>query len=132
MNINLVVDPNTPTIPDHENIILNDITNIPTTSCQSVVMNNVINYLSDEHIATVLEKIRHNGTITISSIDANLLASSFYRNDIDLNAFSNFVRGSYQQHTLIEMRNMFESRGYTIESASITDNLSFYLKVKRL
>ena len=131
MNINLVVDPNTPTIPDHENIILNDIMNIPTTSCQSVVMNNVVNYLTDEHIVAVLEKIRHNGTITISSIDATLLASRFYRNDIDLQTFSKAVQGSYQQHTLIEMRDMFQNHGYEIESATTVNNLSFYLKVKR-
>lgn len=131
MNINLVIDPNVPAVPEHQNMMLNDITNIPATSCTSIVMNNVVNYLNNDHIQAVISKMRHNGTITISSIDATLLASSFYRNEIDLQTFSNAVQGSFQQHTLIEMKNMFENFGYVTEAATIVDNLSFYLKVKR-
>ena len=131
MNVNLVIDPNSEPVIDHENVVITNLDNIPISSCQSLIINSVLNYLTNDQLQLILTKVRHQGTISISCVDAVLLTSAFYRNEIDLPTLSSLVRGSNDLHTLVELQTMFQNNGYMIESAGTTDNLSFYLKVTR-
>ena len=131
MNVNLVIDPNSEPVIDHENVVITNLDNIPISSCQSLIINSVLNYLTNDQLQLILTKVRHQGTISISCVDAVLLTSAFFRNEIDLPTLSSLVRGSNDLHTLVELQTMFQNNGYMIESAGTTDNLSFYLKVKR-
>ena len=102
MNVNLVIDPNSEPVIDHENVVITNLDNIPISSCQSLIINSVLNYLTNDQLQLILTKVRHQGTISISCVDAVLLTSAFYRNEIDLPTLSSLVRGSNDLHTLVE------------------------------
>ena len=131
MNINLIRNEDTEPVIDHQNILIENINNIPAASCQSLIMNDVLNYLTLEQFQILIQqKIRHGGRISISSVDAIRLASAFYRNEINIEVFTSLVKQTTTQHTLVELQQLFQNSGYVIESAGI-NSLSFFLKVKR-
>ena len=131
MNINLVRHESAEQAIDHENVLIENINNIPTASCQSLIMNDILNYLTNEQFQMLIqEKMRHEGIIALSSVDAIKLAAAFYRNEINIETFSSLVKQTTAQHTLIELQKLFQDNGYVIESAGI-NSLSFFLKVKR-
>ena len=122
MNINLIRHEDAEQAIDHENVLIDNINNIPTAGCQSLIMNDILNYISNEQL--------HGGTIVISSVDAIRLTSAFYRNEINIEVFSSLVKETTSQHTLTELQSLFQNNGYVIESAG-TNALSLFLKVKR-
>ena len=131
MNINLIRHKNADSVIDHENVLIDNINNIPTAGCQSLIMNDVVNYISNEQLQMIIQgKMRHGGTISISSVDAIRLTSAFYRNEINIEVFSSLVKETISQHTLNELRDLFQNNGYIIESAG-TNSLSLFLKAKR-
>ena len=131
MNINLIRNEDAEQAIDHENVLIDNINNIPTAGCQSLIMNDILNYISNEQLQTLIQgKMRHGGTIVISSVDAIRLTSAFYRNEINIEVFSSLVKETTSQHTLTELQSLFQNNGYVIESAG-TNALSLYLKVKR-
>ena len=131
MNINLIRHKNADSVIDHENVLIDNINNIPTAGCQSLIMNDVVNYISNEQLQMIIQgKIRHGGTISLSSVDAIRLTSAFYRNEINIEVFSSLVKETTSQHTLTELQSLFQNNGYVIESAG-TNALSLFLKVKR-
>ena len=131
MNINLIRNEDAEQAIDHENVLIDNINNIPTAGCQSLIMNDILNYISNEQLQTLIQgKMRHGGTIVISSVDAIRLTSAFYRNEINIEVFSSLVKETTSQHTLTELQSLFQNNGYVIESAG-TNALSRFLKVKR-
>mgnify|MGYP003637287354 CR=1 FL=1 len=131
MNINLIRHEDAEQAIDHENVLIDNINNIPTAGCQSLIMNDILNYISNEQLQTLIQgKMRHGGTIVISSVDAIRLTSAFYRNEINIEVFSSLVKETTSQHTLTELQSLFQNNGYVIESAG-TNALSLFLKVKR-
>ena len=131
MNINLIRNEDAEQAIDHENVLIDNINNIPTAGCQSLIMNDILNYISNEQLQTLIQgKMRHGGTIVISSVDAIRLTSAFYRNEINIEGFSSLVKETTSQHTLTELQSLFQNNGYVIESAG-TNALSLFLKVKR-
>ena len=131
MNINLIRNEDAEQAIDHENVLIDNINNIPTAGCQSLIMNDILNYISNEQLQTLIQgKMRHGGTIVISSVDAIRLTSAFYRNEINIEVFSSLVKETTSQHTLTELQSLFQNNGYVIESAG-TNALSLFLKVKR-
>ena len=131
MNINLIRNEDAEQAIDHENVLIDNINNIPTAGCQSLIMNDILNYISNEQLQTLIQgKMRHGCTIVISSVDAIRLTSAFYRNEINIEVFSSLVKETTSQHTLTELQSLFQNNGYVIESAG-TNALSLFLKVKR-
>ena len=112
MNINLIRHKNADSVIDHENVLIDNINNIPTAGCQSLIMNDVVNYISNEQLQMIIQgKIRHGGTISLSSVDAIRLTSAFYRNEINIEVFSSLVKETISQHTLTELRDLFQNNG---------------------
>ena len=131
MNINLIANTNEdPTPQGYENILINDIDKIPANICTSLMLNDTLNYLTNDQFQLLLGKIRHGGTISISSPDAMEIAKALYWGQINLEKFSSLIIDNKSQHSLIEIKNFFEQSGYTVEAASINE-FSFLIKAKR-
>ena len=82
------------------------------------------------YIELILSKIRHGGTISISSPDAVRVSKALYVGDIDIPQFTSLIIDSKSQHSILDMKTFFEQRGYIIEMANV-QGLSFYIKVQR-
>ena len=130
MQINLVNNTETPSLEHHSNILPADLDKIPPNICTSVILNNTLNYLTHEQLVSLFGKIRHNGSITINSLDAMETARAMYLGEINVQQLSSLTTNHLTQHSLLEIKNLFEQHGYTIEIANI-DNLTFYIKAKR-
>lgn len=134
MKINLVksISDTSDNIPDHNNIAIDQIDEIANTICQSIIIENVLQYLSLEQLEIVLSKMRHGGTITINCIDMLEIAQALYWGKINLDQLSSLVSGSVRYHSIIETKNFLEQRGYIIEQANINiESFSFLIKAKR-
>ena len=134
MKINLVksISDTSDNIPDHNNIAIDQIDEIANTICQSIIIENVLQYLSLEQLEIVLSKMRHGGTITINCIDMLEIAQALYWGKINLDQLSSLVSGSVRYHSIIETKNFLEQRGYIIEQAKINiESFSFLIKAKR-
>ena len=130
MNVNLVATNDSPSIENHNNILIEEISNIPSRGCKSLILNHVLNYLTDEQLEEVLEKLRHGGSISVTSPDAMEASSALYWGTIDINTFSSLTAGRLKQYTILDVKNFFEQRGYSVETAAIQD-LSFHVKARR-
>jgi hypothetical protein len=130
MNLNLVVAQDAPTIADHENLLIGESDKLPASLCKSLTLNNTLNYLTDEQFKHLLSKVRHGGVVSISAPDVMEISTALCWGQIDVDTFSSLTTNRASQHTLLEVKNIFEQHGYAIESASI-QNLSFYIKARR-
>tara|TARA_R100000306_G_C4376625_1_gene142201 strand:- start:1790 stop:2185 length:396 start_codon:yes stop_codon:yes gene_type:complete len=130
MNVNLVIREDAPVIAGHQNILFTQLDQIPPSACKAVVLNDTFNYLTDEQSEILLGKVRHGGTLSISSPDAMVVATSFCWGIIDIKVFSSLTSHKVQQHSLLDVKSKLENNGYIIEIANITE-MSFYIKAKR-
>ena len=130
MNINLVLNNQVATIPDHQNILIDELDNIPISACHSIVVHQVLNYLDAEQIDKLLAKIRHTGVISISSLDIIEATTAFYRNEIELKDFSLLIQNQKLQHSLAEFKEFLERKQFEIESAGLHD-IYFQIRAKR-
>lgn len=130
MNLNLVLAEEAPAIADHENIVLNQIENVPQHSCKSLVLQETLNYLTPEQFQVILAKIRHQGVITISSPDAMAIATALCWGKINMETFSTLTSNRICQHTLLNTKSQLEQNGYVIEMAN-TNDMSFYIRARR-
>ena len=130
MNVNLVAASNAPSIENHNNILIQDIKSIPSRGCRSLILTHVLNYLTDEQIEEILGKIRHGGSVSVTAPDAMEVSRALYWGTIDINTFSALTGGRLKQYTVLDIKTLFEQKGYTIEIANIQE-LSFYVKANR-
>ena len=130
MNVNLVATSDAPSIENHNNILIQDIKSIPSRGCRSLILNHVLNYLTDEQIEEIIGKIRHVGSVSVTAPDAMEVSSALYWGTIDINTFSALTGGRLKQYTVLDIKTLFEQKGYAIEIANIQD-LSFYVKANR-
>ena len=130
MQINLIDNAESPPIEHHQNMLLKDIETIPPNICTSLVLNHTLNYLTQEQILSLLHKIRHNGVIAISSLDAMETAKAMYLGTIDASKLSELTSNHVSQHSLIDIQTMLTQHGYHIQLANI-DNLAFFIKAQR-
>ena len=133
MNINLIVSTtDDPPPPNHENILIANIDQIPPSACTNLIMNNVLNNLTQQQLELLTSKIRHGGTITMHSPDAMEMAKALYWETINLEKFTSLTANTVMQHSMLEIKTFFEQRGYSIDTANISmDSLFFNIKAKR-
>ena len=133
MNINLIVSTtDDPPPPNHENILIANIDQIPPSACTNLIMNNVLNNLTQQQLELVTSKIRHGGTITMHSPDAMEMAKALYWETINVEKFASLIANTVTQHSMIEIKTFFEQRGYSIDTANTdTNSLFFNIKAKR-
>ena len=133
MKINLITSmDNPPLVPDHDNITMDNIDQINNSICQSIILNNILKFLTQEQFESILRKIRHGGIITIYAPDIMEMSKALYWGTIDLPKFSSLVSHSVTYHTVKDIKNLLEQRGYIIEEANInTESLTFSIKAKR-
>ena len=133
MNINLIastIDTSSP--PNHENIPIANIDQIPPSACTNLIMNNVLNNLTQQQLELLTSKIRHGGTITMHSPDAMEMAKALYWETINVEKFASLIANTVTQHSMIEIKTFFEQRGYSIDTANTDTNLLFFnIKAKR-
>ena len=133
MNINLIastIDTSSP--PNHENIPIANIDQIPPSACTNLIINNVLNNLTQQQLELLTSKMRHGGTITIHSPDAMEMAKALYWETINLEKFTSLTANTVTQHSMIEIKTFFEQRGYSIDIANTdTNSLFFNIKAKR-
>jgi len=133
MNINLIVSTtDDPPPPNHENILIANIDQIPPSACTNLIMNNVLNNLTQQQLELLTSKIRHGGTITMHSPDAMEMAKALYWETINVEKFASLIANTVTQHSMIEIKTFFEQRGYSIDTANTdTNSLFFNIKAKR-
>ena len=134
MKINLVksISDTPPDVTEHNNIAIDQIDGIGNNICQSLIIQDVLQYLSLEQLEAVLSKMRHGGTITIHCIDMLEVAKALYWGTIDLSRLSSLMSGAITYHSAIATKSFLEQRGYIVEQANInTESLSFIIKAKR-
>lgn len=130
MNVNLVMANDTPVIESHQNVLMSELNSLPARGCKSLILNHMLNYLTDEQINEVVGKIRHGGSISVTSPDAMEAASALHAGSIDMTLFSTLTSNRLKQYSLLDAKSLFEQQGYVIETAVIQD-LSFYIKANR-
>ena len=133
MNINLTASTtDAPAPPNHENILIANIDQIPPSACTNLIMNNVLNHLAPQQLELLTSKMRHGGTIIIHSPDAREMAKALYWETINVEKFASLTTNSVTQHSMIEMKTFFEQRGYSIDIAHTdTTSLFFNIRAKR-
>ena len=133
MNINLTASTtDTPAPPNHENVLIANIDQVPASACTSLIINNVLNKLTQQQLELLTSKMRRGGTITIYSPDAMAMAKALYWETINLEKFTSLTANTATQHSMIEIKTFFEQRGYSIDIANTdTNSLFFNIKVKR-
>ena len=133
MNINLIVSTtDDPPPPNHENILIANIDQIPPSACTNLIMNNVLNNLTQQQLELLTSKMRHGGTITMHSPDAMEMAKALYWETINVEKFASLIANTVTQHSMIEIKTFFEQRGYSIDTANTdTNSLFFNIKAKR-
>jgi len=130
MNLNLVLSNDAPAVESHQNVLISDLDKVPSRGCRSFILNHSINYLTDEQLYKVLDKIRHGGIVSITSPDAMEAASALCWGNIDMNAFSALTANKNKQYSIIEVKSLLEQEGYKIENATINE-LVFYIRAQR-
>ena len=133
MNINLTASTtDTPAPPNHENVLFANLDQGPASACTSLIINNVLNKLTQQQLELLTSKMRHGGTITIHSPDAMEMAKALYWETINLEKFTSLTANTVMQHSMLEIKTFFEQRGYSIDTANISmDSLFFNIKAKR-
>ena len=133
MNINLIastIDTSSP--PNHENVLIANLDQVPASACTSLIINNVLNKLTQQQLELLTSKMRHGGTITIHSPDAMEMAKALYWETINLEKFTALTTSAVTQHSMIEIKTFLEQRGYSIDIANTdTNSLFFNIKAKR-
>jgi hypothetical protein len=130
MNINLVTTSEAPSVENYQNVLITEVNNVPLRGCKNVILNNSLNYLTHDQFIEVLGKVRHGGSISVTAPDIVEAASALYWGSIDTNTFSSLTSNRTQQYSVLDVKNLFEQEGYTIEIATIYD-LSFHIKAHR-
>ena len=133
MNINLIASTtDDPPPPNHENIPISNIDQIPPSACTNLIIDNVLNNLTQPQVELLTSKMRHGGTITIHSPDAIEMAKALYWETINLEKFTSLTANTVTQHSMIEIKTFFEQRGYSIDIANTdTNSLFFNIRAKR-
>ena len=133
MNINLTTSTTDAAAPpNHENMPIANIDQIPPSACTNLIINNVLNNLTQQQLELLTSKMRHGGTITMHSPDAMEMAKALYWETINLEKFTSLTANTVTQHSMIEIKTFFEQRGYSIDIANTdTNSLFFNIKVKR-
>ena len=133
MNINITASTtDTPAPPNHENVLIANLDQVPASACTSLIINNVLNNLTQQQLELLTSKMRHGGTITIHSPDAMEMAKALYWETINLEKFASLIANTVTQHSMITIKTFFEQRGYSIDIANTdTNSLFFNIKVKR-
>ena len=133
MNINLTASTtDAPAPPNHENVPMANIDQIPPSACTNLIIDNVLNKLTPQQLELLTSKMRRGGTITIHSPDAMEMAKALYWETINLEKFTSLTANTVAQHSMIEIKTFFEQRGYSIDTANTdTNSLFFNIKAKR-
>ena len=133
MNINLIAsttDASPP--PNHENVPIANIDQIPPRACTNLIIDNVLNNLTQQQLELLTSKMRHGGTITMHSPDAMEMAKALYWETINVEKFASLIANTVTQHSMIEIKTFFEQRGYSIDTANTdTNSLFFNIRAKR-
>ena len=130
MNLNLLLSNDAPAVESHQNVLISDLDKVPSRGCRCFILNHSINYLTDEQLYKVLDKIRHGGIVSITSPDAMEAASALCSGNIDMNAFSALTANKNKQYSIMEVKSLLEQEGYKIENATINE-LVFYIRAQR-
>jgi len=134
MNINVLTEhaDNPSSIPDYDNITIDQIDQMDNNICRAVMLNDVLRHLTQAQLESLLSKIRHGGLITIQSPDISALAKGLYWGYINLQTFSSLLSPSTTYHSALSVKNFLEPRGYLIEEIAVqTDTSIFTIKAKR-
>ena len=133
MNINLIAsttDISPP--PNYENVLIANIDQVPASACTNLIIDNVLNKLTQQQLELLTSKIRRGGTITMHSPDAMEMAKALYWDKIKIDKFTSLTTNTVAQHSMIEIKTFFEQRGYSIDIANVdTNSLFFNIRAKR-
>lgn len=129
MKINLVrsVSDASDNVAEHNNIAIDQIDRIGNNICQSLILENILQYLSSEQIEILLSKMRHGGVITINCIDMLEVAKALYWGTIGIPDLSSLISGATTYHSAIATKTFLEQRGYVIEEVTINEETFFFI-----
>ena len=134
MKINLIrsISDNPPDVTEHNNIAIDQIDGIGNSICQSLILQDVLQYISLEQLKILLNKMRHGGAITIHCVDMFEVAKALYWGTIDVDRLSSLISGAISYHSVITIKSFLEQQRYIIEEAHVNvESLSFIIKAKR-
>lgn len=134
MKINLIrsISDNPPNVAEHDNVVIDQIDGIGNSICQSLILQDVLQYISLEQLKILLNKMRHGGAITIHCVDMFEVAKALYWGTIDVIGLSSLISGAISYHSVITTKSFLEQQGYIIEEAHVNvESFSFIIKAKR-
>ena len=130
MNINLIRNNDAPSVQEHENVLIEQMDEIPPNACVSLILNQTLQYLTKDQLQALLTKVRHNGMINISTLDILQLSAALYHGHINAETFSSMVEDTKTQYTLLDTKAFFEQQGYVVQTDG-TQDFSFYIRAQR-
>ena len=121
MNVNIIID-QSKALPDFENVLLinENLSAIPDSACNNIRLDNVIDFMSDKQMGTLLQKIRHNGSIDIKSTDAMTIISQMHIGSIEFDKGSPLLSSGRLRLTSAPfVKDSLEKQGFIVEFAGV-------------
>ena len=135
MNVNVIksTTDNPTSVPNYHNITIDKLDQIDNNVCKSLILHDVLRFLTPPQFESVLQKMRHGGVIIIESPDILQIAKSLYWGTIDVSKFSSMLSSSITYSSIIETKTFLEQHEYSIEEGMVhLDSLLFTIRAKRL
>ena len=121
MRVNIITD-QTGSVPNFDNVLLSNenIASIPDSACNHVRLDNVIDFMSDQQVGTLLNKVRHNGVVEIKSVDATTVVSQMHIGAIPFEEGASMLSsGKVRLTSAALMQEALQKRGFVVEFAAV-------------
>lgn len=122
MQVNIITD-QTGAVPNFDNVLLSNenISSIPDSACTHVRLDNVIDFMSDQQVATLLNKVRHNGVVEVKSVDATTVISQMHIGSIPFEEGAPMLSSGKARLTSAALiKQALEQRGFVVEFAAVS------------
>jgi hypothetical protein len=117
----------------YENMFVSpaSVSSLPDGGCKAMVLDNVVEFMTEESFLLLLKKVRHGGVVEIRSPDALEVAKRMYHGRVTLSDASSLIAaGKNRLTTLSEVKSNLENNGLRVEFAALHDT-QYVLKAAR-
>lgn len=120
---------------DREYLLCADINKVENNSCMEIILTDILDYISqrNEFLMICLNKLRHNGTLSLSGIDIVEISKQIFFGQITIDE-ANYIlyNGKASSDNLFKLINFFDnSNMYTVIDKRLT-NYTYFIKVQKI
>jgi len=102
-------------VPGYEPVEIDSLDDVITSSCNEIMIDNTIDFVSDEIMGSILSKVRKQGKISISGTDLVEVGRGLVTRFMDTKKASSLLgEGRVKLYTLQDIVNILEQRGFKI------------------